>query len=124
MVCFVGWLCIICGLLEFFYVFIGEVLVFIWGGVFVIVNSIFKLNYVFMVVILNYLFGELLVYGKDVEMIDVVESIDDIISEFVWDKIVKKLFDEFFFSGYKDECCLGLVWLLLIISYCGYYLCV
>lgn len=76
-------MCIICGLLEFFYVFIGEVLVFIWGGVFVIVNSIFKLNYVFMVVILNYLFGELLVYGKDVEMIDVVESIDDIISEFV-----------------------------------------
>ncbi|XP_024395125.1 LOW QUALITY PROTEIN: uncharacterized protein [Physcomitrium patens] len=99
---------------------VGEALAFIWGGVPVTANSILKSNYVSMAATSNYLSGESLAYGKDVEMIDAVESTDDTTSD-PHEINVKKLFDELLFSGYKDERCSGSVWLLSIISYCGHH---
>ena len=52
-------------------------------------------------------------------MTEVETSGNDVQSGSAREKIVKKLFDDLLFSGYKEERCSGSVWLLSIISYCG-----
>ncbi|KAG8388927.1 hypothetical protein BUALT_Bualt02G0176200 [Buddleja alternifolia] len=97
----------------------GEALSFLWGGVPVTTDMIFKTNYSSLSMSSNYLMGDTSSSLPRLSLMGFQDDEDYHVT--VRGAITRKLFDVLLYSNRKEERCAGTVWLLSLTIYCGHH---